>query len=84
MAAGFRKFKQIEGKTIAGMIFDCRMKKLVRLLKTSSLPIKKITAACGFNDEFHIKRRFKRLYGVSMKEYRRQAQSPDASTASRR
>ena len=67
--------RQIEGKTIAGMIFDCRMKKLVRLLKTTSLPIKKITAACGFNDEFHVKRRFKRLYGVSMKEYRRQAQS---------
>jgi LacI family transcriptional regulator len=63
--------QQIEGKTIAKMILDCRMKKLLRLLKTTKSPIKKVTASCGFADEFHVKRLFKKTYGVSMRDYRK-------------
>ena len=67
--------RQLEGTTIAKMILDCRMKKVRRLLRTSSLPIKKITASCGFSDEFHVKRLFKRTHGISMSEYR---ENPDS------
>ena len=62
--------RQIEGKTIAKLILDRKMTSVVRLLKSTNLPIKKITAACGFGDEFHVKRLFKKTYGLSMKEFR--------------
>ena len=49
-----------------------RLAEVRRLLKKSDQTILQIGRDCGFNDPDNLKRLFKRRYGVSMREWRRQ------------
>ena len=42
------------------------------LLESSFLSVKQIMAAVGMNDKSHFARDFKKIYGLSPREYRRQ------------
>jgi AraC-like DNA-binding protein len=46
------------------------MKKAEALVLEGSLSVSNIAQAVGFDDESHLRRRFKQYFGISMKEYR--------------
>ena len=41
-------------------------------LRTSKMTIASIVRASGFNNQDHAKRLFRKIYGMSMRDYRRQ------------
>lgn len=56
------------------------MQDATTLLVTTFLSIKEIIAQVGFKDESHFVRDFKRIYGVTPTEYRKQNLVIDPST----
>jgi len=48
-----------------------RLEKACHLLRHTETPIKEIAALCGYEDEVFLKVLFRRTYGKSMRDYRR-------------
>ena len=46
-----------------------------RLLEVTDIPVGKIIASCGFKTVSNAKSLFKKRYGISMSEYRRQSKA---------
>lgn len=55
-------------------LIQFRLKKSAELLINSSCPIVEVALKCGFNSQSYFTQMFKRNYGVSPKEYRKQFQ----------
>jgi len=55
------------------------MQDAANLLVATFLSVKEIIARVGFTDESHFVRDFKRIYGVTPTEYRKQSVAIDAS-----
>jgi len=66
------RFRQVCGKSINEDIQEIRLAEVRRLLGQTNRTILQIGRDCGFNDPDNLKRLFKRRYGVSMREWRRQ------------
>lgn len=64
------RYRECTGTSILDTILDVRLNEIKRRLKSSTAPIRKITAACGFTGEAHAKRIFKKRFGLSMRDYR--------------
>ena len=64
------RFRECHGETMLEAILRIRFAELKRRLVSSKTPIGKITAACGFSCESHVKRLFKKRFGMSMREWR--------------
>jgi len=60
-----RKFTKDFGCPPHAYIIKKRVEKAVQLLSTSNIPIKVIFAQCGFSDQSHMTRIFKRLVGTT-------------------
>ena len=71
-ALAVRRFRELEGKTIGEAITQSRMRILRSKLRTSKMTIASIVSASGFNNQDHAKRLFRKIYGMSMRDYRRQ------------
>ena len=65
-----RLFKEEKGITFINFLTDRRLEKSRELLNDTSLSIKEITAAIGYNDQNYFSRLFKSKYGLSPTEYR--------------
>lgn len=65
------RFRQTCGKSILEEITDVRLGEVRRRLAETKAPIMQIGQDCGFNRTDHLKRLFKRRYGMSMREYRK-------------
>lgn len=68
------RFAESTGTTIRSALEERRLEELKRYLVRSSLPIAKISALCGFRNELWVKYVFKRRFGLTMSEFRKQAQ----------
>ena len=66
------RFHQVENRTIANFITDCRMKVVCHRLRSSDDPISAIAKACGFKTASHLSHLFKRLFSQSITDYRAQ------------
>jgi len=66
------RFRQLHGKTINACIVTTKLEAAERLLRTSSLPLVKISELTGFSDAKYMMRLFRKAYGTSMMAYRRQ------------
>jgi transcriptional regulator GlxA family with amidase domain len=64
------RFRECHGETILEAILRLRFSELKRRLASSNAPIGKIAAACGFTCESHVKRMFRKRFGMSMREWR--------------
>ena len=64
------RFRECTGSSILGTLLDIRLDEIRRQLITSAIPIKNITANCGFSNEYHAKRMFKAKFGMTMRQYR--------------
>lgn len=67
-----RLFRSQMGQTPRAYLRSVRMEKTARLLATSLLSIKEIMGMVGYNDKSDFSRDFKRSFGISPSEYRRQ------------
>ncbi|NLK86784.1 MAG: helix-turn-helix transcriptional regulator [Clostridiaceae bacterium] len=67
-----RDFLETTGTTIMTYLMRLRLYIASQMLKDTTLPIAEIYERVGFNDPAHFGRQFRKHYGVSPSEYRRQ------------
>ncbi|TYS33181.1 response regulator [Bacillus pumilus] len=70
-----KRFKEETGLTFKEYVTTCRLDKIKKLLKASSLSLKEITYQAGYTDPNYVSRVFKKMVGCSPKEYRKQTQT---------
>lgn len=66
-----RHFRAVMGTTAAHELQRIRLELVKRQLEETDLPLGRVGDACGFRDESHLKKLFKRMFGVTMGDYRR-------------
>jgi len=68
----FRKlFQKGVGQSFSSHLYKLRMKEAMILLQSSSLSVKEISAAVGFNDALYFSRRFHRYWNIAPSELRK-------------
>lgn len=65
------RFKDTCGKTVIDEILDCRLAEVKRFLRETDRSILQIGRDCGLNDPDNLTRLFRKRYGVSMSEWRK-------------
>jgi AraC family transcriptional regulator len=68
LAAAFRRFRKI---SVGESIRNRRVKHVMRELANSKKPLCEIATTCGFHDQAHMGRVFRKAVGVSPGAYRR-------------
>ena len=63
-------YKNCIGVGFSDRLCEIRMKKAETLVLEGALSASDIAQAVGFDDESHLRRRFKQYFGISLKEYR--------------
>jgi AraC-like DNA-binding protein len=66
-----RSFKKKTGLTFVDYVNSLRLSHAGLLLKEGRLSLLEIALSCGFNSQSHFNRVFKKIYGVTPGEYRR-------------
>lgn len=67
-----QRFRQQLGRTILDEIRRVRLEHVCTLLKETNFSIGEITRTCGFDSESHLGTVFRRAYGCTMRDYRKQ------------
>ncbi len=65
-------FRRVTGESLLGMILRLRLDAVQTKLRETDLPISQIVVACGFSTPTHAMTLFKRRFGCTMREWRRQ------------
>ncbi|MBM0108563.1 helix-turn-helix transcriptional regulator [Steroidobacter sp. S1-65] len=68
----FRSFKATFGEAPFAYIARRRVERAQELMLTTNEPLCQIALACGLCDQSHLTRRFRRLVGVTPREWRRE------------
>ena len=66
------RFKESGELSLARVIANIRLDEVAKRLKESKAPIGKIASACSFENLQHLANAFRRRFGMSMSDYRRQ------------
>ena len=66
------RFRQFSGETINEAITRRKLDAVKKLLATTDRPIKTISESCGYTDLAYLKTLFKRRFGSTMRDWRRQ------------
>ena len=66
------RFREMETKTVGEFITERRLAILSAMLQKSKIPAVRLTKECGFGNINHAKAVFKKRFGMTMREYRRQ------------
>ena len=66
------RFQQFSGETINEAITRQKLDAVKKLLATTDRPIKVVSEACGYTDLAYLKTLFKRRFGCTMRDWRRQ------------
>ena len=69
------RFREMETKTVGEFITERRLAILSAMLQKSKIPAIRLTKECGFGNINHAKAVFKKRFGMTMREYRRQNHS---------
>ncbi len=69
-------FKDKSGKTIASVLNSVRLSQAKQLLATTDLSITYIGTECGFCDGNYFSTVFKKKYGITPKQFRKQEKNP--------
>lgn len=64
-------FRRSTGGTLVGELQRLRLERVKDLLRTTNTPIARIGSLCGFSSDLYLKNLFKRKFGVSMRDWRR-------------
>lgn len=65
-------FRNTLGRSPQEFLINYRMTKAAELLKLTSLSIAEISSAVGYENQLHFSRAFKKIYGISPREWRNQ------------
>lgn len=68
------RFKMAAGSTLIEYLQNLRIEEAQRLLETSQMPVDDISVQAGYADASFFRRLFKRLTGLTPREYRRMFQ----------
>lgn len=69
-----RAFRRIYGVSAMQMVRDLRLRRSLRLLETTDLPLSAIAYTCGLGDASYFNRVFHRCYGQTPGQYRQNMQ----------
>ena len=64
-----RKMKELTGQTPHDFIRNIRMKKAATLLASADMNVSEVMYACGFSNAASFSTVFKKMYGMSPREY---------------
>lgn len=64
-------FKRATDNTLLEAIQKERLKRVCNILRETNRPISLIGSDCGYQNDAHLKRLFKRHFGMSMRDYRK-------------
>ena len=67
------RFRELMGTSIGETILATRLDEAKRLLATTREPIDAIALRCGYTNPNSLKNLFKRRFGLSMRDWRRQS-----------
>jgi len=67
-----RLFRQEYGTSVIGYVLSKRIGLACELLETTGLSVGSVAASCGFSDEQHFMKTFKRHMGISALQYRKE------------
>ena len=67
-----RILKDYTGQTFTGLVQSTRMTKACRMLKHPDIPISDIIEAAGYSNASHFYDVFKKIYGMTPAQYRKQ------------
>ena len=67
-----RVFEELHQEPPHHYLLQCRLQKAEDFLMNSDLKINEIALSCGFPDEFYFSRLFKKYYGISPLNYRKE------------
>jgi len=70
-ATFYRQFRQTVHKTPMQYLEEYRLKQAAQYLLTDTETLAAIAEKCGYCDEFHLSRNFKKHYGMSPREYKK-------------
>ena len=70
-----RLFKAEYGKTVQRYVIEKRLSLACELLENSDISVRSVALSCGFSDEIHFMKSFKRSYGMTAGEYRKNARA---------
>ena len=72
-----RKMKELTGQTPHDFIRNIRMKKAASLLASAGMNVSEVMYACGFSNAASFSTVFKKMYGMSPREYMNEHQEKD-------
>lgn len=75
-----KDFRSILGTSVCRSIQDCRLKEVANALRTSSVPLSVIARQSGFSSETYLKNLFRRTFGVTMSQYRREQSEKESAS----
>ncbi len=64
------RFQQVEKRTIADFISECRLKEVCHRLRTTDATVATIARECGFKSAAHLSNLFKKRFGQSITDWR--------------
>ncbi len=65
------RFRQLQGRSILDAIQEIRLERVSTLLRTTTLVIGAIGELCGYPTENYLKQRFRKTFGLTMRDYRK-------------
>ncbi len=71
------RLRQVTGKTFKQLLTEIRLSEAKKLLATTSLGISEIGDSCGFFDQSHFTREFKRAINLTPGDFRKLLRVPD-------
>lgn len=66
-----KKYKELTGTTPINHFIHLKIERACHLLDTTNLPIGEVSFAVGYEDAYYFSRIFKKVMGISPREYRR-------------
>ena len=72
------RFREVTGSSLQTAIREQRLETVKKLLGETKRSIGEIAILCGYHDANYLKNQFKRRFGISMRDYRRSATSPES------
>lgn len=64
-------YKAVTGVTVRAAMQSLRLEKVCELLRETLMPIGRIGELCGFNNETYLKNLFRKRFGCSMRDWRK-------------
>jgi AraC family transcriptional regulator len=76
-----RTFRQIQGCSIGNYVRKLRLDRAITLIESASMPLADVALTCGFADQSHLNREFRRITGVTPSRWRAKRVQDSAQSA---